>query len=235
MNCGTVYSSKTSRSRKPGGCKTHLSRAKASSASVELSAAESIAWASTLSRINFSSCARHCNRDVRKFCISSSVQQQPITLWHYRATTNHVAALYSNNQSRCGIIQQQSIMLWQYTATTNDAVALYCNNQSHCGIIQQQPITLRHNTVTTNNNSNSYVTILHHCRHNAFVALAHLHYINVLNNNNNNQSTLYSNNQSSWDTISTIIPYCYDYYCPILYCLQCFDAVGWAAGRASGL
>ena len=207
MNCGTVYSSKTSRSRKPGGCKTHLSRAKASSASVELSAAESIAWASTLSRINFSSCARHCNRDVRKFCISSSVQQQPITLWHYRATTNNVAALY-------------------------------CNNQSRCGIILQQPITLRHNTATTNNNSNSYVTILHHCRHNALVALAHLHYINVLNNNNNNQSTLYSNNQSSWDTISTILPYCsycYDYYCPILYCLLCFDAVGWAAGRASGL
>jgi len=182
MNCGTVYSSKTSRSRKPGGCKTHLSRAKASSASVELSAAESIASAWSLSRINFSSCARHCDRAARKFCISSSVEQQPITLWHYRATTNHVAALYSNNQSRCGIILQQPITLWHYTATINHAVALYSHNQWCCGIIQQQPITLRHNTATTNNNS--YVTILHHCRHNAFVALAHLHYINVLNNNN---------------------------------------------------
>jgi len=36
-------------------------------------------------------------------------------------------------------------------------------------------------------------------------------------------------NQSSNQSVS--IPTCYQY----TYCLQCFDAVGWAAGRASGL
>ena len=29
--------------------------------------------------------------------------------------------------------------------------------------------------------------------------------------------------------------YCYNYYYKRGRCLQCFDAVGWAAGRASGL
>jgi len=57
------------------------------------------------------------------------MQQQPITLLHYTATTNHVAALCSDNQSRCGIIQQQLITL-RHT--------------------EQQPITLRHYAATTN-------------------------------------------------------------------------------------
>ena len=33
---------------------------------------------------------------------------------------------------------------------------------------------------------------------------------------------------------SICLIYYYYYYCRY-YCLQCFDAVGWAAGRASGL
>jgi len=27
----------------------------------------------------------------------------------------------------------------------------------------------------------------------------------------------------------------YEYFCMVLFCLQCFDTVGWAAGRASSL
>jgi len=100
---------------------------------------------------------------------------------HYRATTDHIAALCSNNQSRCGIMQQQPITLRHYTATTNHTAALQSNNQSHCGITEQQPITLRHYTATTDHAAAYRATTNHAAAYRA--TTDHI-------------AALYSNNQS---------------------------------------
>jgi len=60
--------------------------------------------------------------------VAGITEQQLITLRHYAATTNHAAALYSNNQSHCGIMQQQPITLLHYTATTDHIAAICSNN-----------------------------------------------------------------------------------------------------------